>query len=646
MQLVSQCALSVSKLLWRPSHGGYAYTVVCKATFELEPNLSPLAHEQEPIYETNEWSENGSLVRASDLAPSKKRNEVLLVGNAYAPGGRPVTSLVTRLVVGSMDKSILVIGDRYVTADGRVGEAAAFDRMPLVWDRAVATAENPIGKQFGSLNRSTPASSEWSLAPNLYPVAFEWPRPGMPIAPMAYAPISPLWPGRHVLLQKYAAGWDPHRWHERPLPADFDFAYMNAAPADQQRPAPFAEDAIYLENLHPELPRLSTRLDALTPTATVDQGAGPAPLALRCDTLLIDTNRALAMLVWRGQLVVDHPDRPVRVIITTPNARGFSAPDSEKPEQAEAKTLIPGVTGPRQSAILPFRQAQAAAAMTQASPGMLRDRPELLADSDGTATIIPTASPVQASGLPFLANSAETRPTRNDSLPFKPATSTASSGLAAWKQLGADAATPAPPPVSEITLPPTVSGTPFTNPAVPPPMRPALGSAPEYSPPPPNISGTPFTPSAMPQPPPMRPSLGSTPEYSPPPPMRPSLGSTPEYAPAPPMRPSLGSTPEYAPAPPMRPSLGSTPGLGSGVALGSMGVLAPAPAQATSTVMAAPKVPETNKPTEEDLENRLRLVQRAIWKGDRPIEQILSAHGFTELEWRAAKRASARKSAV
>ncbi len=601
MQLVSQCTLSVGKLLWRPSHGGYAFTVVCKATFELEPNLSALAHEQEPIVETNEWAESGSLIRATDLVPFKKRPEVLLVGHAYSPGGRPVTSLVTRVVVGAVDKSILVIGDRYVATDGRVGEAAAFDRMPLVWERAVATPDNPVGKQFGLGNRGAVTTSEWSLAPNLYPVAFEWPRPGMPIAPMAYAPISPLWPTRHGRLQKHAAGWDPHRWNERALPGDFDFTYMNAAPNDQQRTAVFGDDALYLENLHPELPRLSTRLDNVAPTAVVDLGTGPEPLPLRCDTLLVDTNRGLAILVWRGHFVVDHPDRPSRVIVTTQNNKAFSAPEPENPEPPEAVTLIPGVTAPRRSTILPFKSTPTSSAVSQASPDINRDRPDLSSDSDGTVTIVPHAPSAAAAALPFVRSSRESPPTRGDSLPFKPASPTVSSGLAAWKQLGSDMAAPAPPPKSEIAVPPAMSGTPFT-----PPVAPA------------------------------------------PPPMRPALGSSPDFPPPPPMRPALGSSPDFPPGSPMGQPLGSAPILGSAIGLGSVGVLAPAPVQTAPVAMASqPTSPSTKSASpEEDLENRLRLVQRAIWKGDRPIEQILTAHGFTELEWRAAKRASVRKSAV
>src|SRR5262249_41020849 len=40
---------------------------------------------------------------------------------------------------------------------------------------------------------------------------------------------------------------------------------------------------------------------------------------------------------------------------------------------------------------------------------------------------------------------------------------------------------------------------------------------------------------------------------------------------------------------------------------------------------------------------RIRKVQSAIWRGARPARQILAENGLTEIEWRAMKRASARK---
>src|SRR5687768_8152046 len=110
MDLVSQCALRVARVVWRPGRGGFALTVVCTATFELRPDGSQLAAEQEAVALTDVYAgEGGGIAVASDLVPFKKRPEVLLTGHAYAPEGRPVPSVLARLVVGEIDKTIQVV---------------------------------------------------------------------------------------------------------------------------------------------------------------------------------------------------------------------------------------------------------------------------------------------------------------------------------------------------------------------------------------------------------------------------------------------------------------------------------------------------------------------------------------------------------
>jgi hypothetical protein len=43
MDVVSQCSLRGANMVWRTGQGGFAFTVECKATFDLRPELSPLA---------------------------------------------------------------------------------------------------------------------------------------------------------------------------------------------------------------------------------------------------------------------------------------------------------------------------------------------------------------------------------------------------------------------------------------------------------------------------------------------------------------------------------------------------------------------------------------------------------------------------
>src|SRR5512140_2727900 len=150
MDVVSACSLRVASILWQPPAGAFALTIVCKATYTLLPGESPLAPDQDEPHEADDYwndDERRSLHLASDLAPFKRRADVILVGHAYAPEGQPVSSLRARLVVGQVDKTIAVHGDRAFTLDGALLEPARFVRMPLRWERAAGGPDtvNPVG---------------------------------------------------------------------------------------------------------------------------------------------------------------------------------------------------------------------------------------------------------------------------------------------------------------------------------------------------------------------------------------------------------------------------------------------------------------------------------------------------------------------
>ena len=71
-----------------------------------------------------------------------------------------------------------------------------------------------------------------------------------------------------------------------------------------------------LENLHPDHPRLVTSLPghrAARLRRAARRGAAGAPLT--CDTLWIDTDRAVCTLTWRGQLRSTIPPQPGRVLV-------------------------------------------------------------------------------------------------------------------------------------------------------------------------------------------------------------------------------------------------------------------------------------------------------------------------------------------
>lgn len=320
MEVVSECPLPVSSVLWRHASGVWALSVVVKATFRLAPGVSRLdAHAQEHVHEADvHWDDHASrsLATASDLAPFKRRPEVLVIGHAHAPGGKPVTSLVARIAIGGVDKAIEVRGDRFFDLDDRLSAAAAFGRMPLRWERAAGgpDTENPAGVPTGSGARRDGLGRH--ALPNLVPVGHVESSARDRIEPVGFGPIAPFWPARAMRLPP-GRPFRPDRWNAAPLPEDLDPAFFNAAPRDQQLGALDGSESLLLENLHRFHAGLVTCLEDVRPRATVHWGPGVVrDVALVCDTLVVDTDRGIASLTFRGQVGLDHPQRPGRVVVT------------------------------------------------------------------------------------------------------------------------------------------------------------------------------------------------------------------------------------------------------------------------------------------------------------------------------------------
>ena len=360
MDLVSSGPLRTAQLRWLLANGAPALTVVCKATFSLRPGESPLASQQdEPNEDDTYWDDDSarSLSASTDLVPFKARADVLLVGSAYAAS--PVRSLVARLCVGPLDKSIEVCADRAFGADGALREGMPWGRMRLRYERAAGGAEtpNPVGMRFDVQD-----ARGNTVLPNLQPVGAMLGRRGDGFGPIGFGPIAPAWRERSAKVHRATPGWSPYGWASRPLPEGFDASFFNAAPPDQQLESLRPDEPIVLEHLHAEHARLTTRLADVLPRATVERpGAPPQPLALVCDTLSIDTDRGLCHLVWRGTVRLSHPAEAGRIVVSTGEEE--SAPswnNPSPPQQPDGdRTIAPMMGGGGMAAFMPFARGRA-----------------------------------------------------------------------------------------------------------------------------------------------------------------------------------------------------------------------------------------------------------------------------------------------
>ncbi|MDI1476526.1 DUF2169 domain-containing protein [Polyangium sp. y55x31] len=292
-------------MLWRSQGATDArLTVVVKATFALvrEGVVTARAPDALVLHDVHHAGDpRFSLAAASDLAPYRAGAEVLVVGHAYAPPGKPATSAGARVVLHRdgqvlVQKTIDIHGDRRVDRSGRMEEPVPFQRMPLVYERALLDPEaNPVGLH--------PAHGH---APNLVD-------PRDPARVACFGPIAPTWPCRSKLLR----GLAPRNASgvRLELPPHFGFEYFYTAPPDQRTSFLRGDETIQLGGMHPALPVLRTCLPGIRARACIYRGASTGqPLDLFADTLIIDTDRQVCSLVFRSNVAVTDAELPTIVV--------------------------------------------------------------------------------------------------------------------------------------------------------------------------------------------------------------------------------------------------------------------------------------------------------------------------------------------
>jgi hypothetical protein len=304
------------------------YTIV-KGTFRLsEP--AALTEEQVAVQVQDEYEGKpgeSSLSVPTDVSLMKPGTDVLLCGKAYAPGGRPATEMNVGLAAGPLRMVIRVTGDR-VWAQGAMGASisspAAFETMPLVWERAyggadpaggpgstpIAEDRNPVGAGF--FVKGGKQKLDGMRLPNLEnpkePISSWQDRP----APVNFGPICPHWDPRRTYAGTYDAEWQAHRAPF--LPKDFDPKFFQLAPPGLVAPAHFTGgEAIDLVGVTPA-GRLSFRLPTKKPEVVYLLDEQKQSRAAVLDTVLLQPDAGRFLLVWRAVLRCDKKVLRVREV--------------------------------------------------------------------------------------------------------------------------------------------------------------------------------------------------------------------------------------------------------------------------------------------------------------------------------------------
>ncbi len=299
---------------------------IVRATFEIGPNerLEPAA-EQIPVrMEDVYFGDPGvsSCLEESDLAVYKPGTDVIVVGEAHAPHGRPASTVHVGVRVGDLQKTAVVLGDRIYHRMFGAGplvasEPTAFTRLPLVWERTFGgsdpstadgersqfDARNPVGCGFG---KATPGQK----LPNIYPDTDYRVR-----EPCGFSPVGRGWLPRYPLAGTYDAKWQKERAPF--LPRDFDYRFFQCAPRGQVSAKHLrGDEPVRILNMSPEGLQAFT-LPGLEMGLTIRVDRKPVQKCLAAlDTVVLEPARRRVTLVWRRAIACRRSTNEVLQVIS------------------------------------------------------------------------------------------------------------------------------------------------------------------------------------------------------------------------------------------------------------------------------------------------------------------------------------------
>lgn len=296
--------------------------VVVKGTFRLTAGGVEIDDDEpRPVVLADEyWGEPGesSVKHASEVHLRKQGTDVVVVGQACAPGERPVPHVDVSVGIADRMKHARVQGDRYWTeglGGVRPSKPKPFVRMPVVYERAyggrhvvdaakgtiVEEPRNPVG--CGFLGKRSGKQLLGHPVPNVEDLQRPIGMLGERSVPVGFGAIAPWWEPRRSHVGTYDAAW---KETQAPyLPRDFDARFFNVAPEELVVPGGLVGgEPVAVLGFHPrgmlrfDLPRCE-----LGVTARV---AGQhSVLTPRIESVVLEPTDGRFTVSWRAGLPVD-----------------------------------------------------------------------------------------------------------------------------------------------------------------------------------------------------------------------------------------------------------------------------------------------------------------------------------------------------
>lgn len=319
MELLNSTGMQAGYTMGMKPDGREILVVAIKGTFTIpKPGEQPkLAEVQIPLIMADTFTGEPGFsapLYEVDYAPIKHRCDVLLSGSAYAPQGRTARMVQVGMKLGTLIKTFNVVGERYWDAGISIapGLPAEFKVMPISYDVAFGGLDNfhedknkhsaymlnPVGK--GYHRRLASELVDGAPMPNTEEINRPIQMPGGDYKPMAFGPIGRGWSPRLQYAGTYDQDWIDNIFPF--LPPDFNEAYYQAAPLDQQIPYPKGGEEVVLVNLTTEgLIAFNLPIVDVPVVFFRKKGERHETQAV-IDTIVIEPDKGIFTMTWRASL--------------------------------------------------------------------------------------------------------------------------------------------------------------------------------------------------------------------------------------------------------------------------------------------------------------------------------------------------------
>lgn len=249
-----------------------------------------------------ELGENGVL----DEGFAKAGGEMMVCGSFFSPQAKPVQASYVRARVGSIDKRLSVVGNRF-WKDGVPTAPEPITTMPVNWANAFGGPKfdrNPYGKGAEAISVD---GKMLQPLPNIETYGSILRSPSERPEPAGFMPMDVTF-----IQRRKRSGTFDTRWFEENfpgMPADMNMNFFNAAPEDQWMQGFFRGDEdLLIENMHAEKSRIEAKLPGLSGRAFVThkapEGERFIEMTLRCDTVWLFPKAMAGVVVFHGSLPI------------------------------------------------------------------------------------------------------------------------------------------------------------------------------------------------------------------------------------------------------------------------------------------------------------------------------------------------------